>query len=100
MKNMKRSSTTIMPTAKFLRQKPLVFLRMKICFYKKILRKIRRIFVLSALSVVLAGSYLISPLSLSKSSMSVPLTFLMAIFSISFSAKESGASLIGFLSMA
>ena len=90
-----------MPTAKFLRQKSPVFLRMKICFYKKILRKIRRIFCFIKRCVYrLAVSYLISPLSLSKSSMSVPLTFLIAIFSISFSAKESGASLIGFLSMA
>ena len=45
-------------------------------------------------------NYSMRPLSFSKNSISVPLTFLRAILSTSFSAKESGASLIGFLSMA
>ena len=44
--------------------------------------------------------YSMSPLSFSRISISVPLIFLMAILSISFSAKDSGASLMGFLSMA
>lgn len=42
----------------------------------------------------------ISPLSLSKSSTSVPLTFLSTSLSASFSANESFISVIGFLSIA
>ena len=49
---------------------------------------------------VLCALYSMSPLSFSRISISVPLIFLMAILSISFSAKDSGASLMGFLSMA
>ena len=45
-------------------------------------------------------SYSMSPLSLSRISISVPLTFFRTILSISFSLKDRGASLIGFLSMA
>ena len=48
----------------------------------------------------LCALYSMSPLSFSRISISVPLIFLMAILSISFSAKDSGASLMGFLSMA
>ena len=44
--------------------------------------------------------YLMSPLSFSRSSISVPLTFFRSTLSISLSLKDSGASLIGFLSMA
>ena len=51
-------------------------------------------------SPVLCVLYSMSPLSFSRISISVPLIFLMAILSISFSAKDSGASLMGFLSMA
>ena len=45
-------------------------------------------------------SYSMSPLSFSRISISVPLTFFRSTLSISFSLKDSGASLIGFLSMA
>ena len=48
----------------------------------------------------LQPGYSMSPLSFSSSSISVPRTFFRAILSISFSAKERGASLMGFLSMA
>ena len=44
--------------------------------------------------------YWMSPLSFSRSSISVPLTFFRSTLSISFSLKDSGASLMGFLSMA
>ena len=44
--------------------------------------------------------YWMSPLSFSRSSISVPLTFFRTTLSISFSLKDSGASLMGFLSMA
>lgn len=44
--------------------------------------------------------YLMSPLSFSRSSISVPLTFFRSTLSISLSLKDSGAWLMGFLSMA
>ena len=44
--------------------------------------------------------YWMSPLSFSRISISVPLTFFRTTLSISFSLKDSGASLMGFLSMA
>ncbi len=49
---------------------------------------------------VLLRLYSTSPLSFSRISISVPLTFFRSTLSISFSLKDSGASLIGFLSMA
>ncbi len=46
------------------------------------------------------GDYSISPLSLSRISMSVPFTFFITTLSSSFSLKESLTSVMGFLSMA